>query len=250
MVARACWLFKGPRALVRHYFDQTVPSQQPIRLRNGKQIRLSHHPLDVVVLFQVFCERVYPTTRNTLVVDVGANIGLFAFYAALHGVAKVYAFEPNLQAYGCMVENINRNGFQDVVVPYHYAVTASSGEEVSIRRTSSPQNRVVRGDVDPREYETVGTISLDDFVRQERLSRVDLLKVDCEGSEYDILAGTSASTFAIIDRIVLEYHDGKADLIKEDLKRHGFTLEKERPETDMMGMLWFGRPNEPRRTAA
>jgi FkbM family methyltransferase len=185
-----------------------------------------------------------------VVVDVGANIGLFAVYAAMSGAAKVYAFEPNREAYRCMVDNIRRNDLQHVIVPYNHAVTSRSNEIVMIPRTASPQNRIVRGDADHAAYEPVKTISVNDIVSKEGLACVNLLKMDCEGSEYDILAGMSASTFSKIDRIIVEYHDGGAERIEKDLQAYGFTLEKAEPETKTMGMLWFRRRNGMRAKAS
>jgi FkbM family methyltransferase len=189
----------------------------------------------------VFCERVYPTDGATVVLDIGANIGLFSLYAAFGGAEKIYAFEPNRGAYRCMLENIRRNHLQKVIAAYNFAVTSKSNEVVTIPKAASPQNRIAYGNFNDDEYETVKTISLNDVVSKESISCVDLLKMDCEGSEYDIIAGMSESTFSKINRIILEYHEGKAGEINENFERHGFKLEKQQPQTEKMGMLWFRR---------
>jgi FkbM family methyltransferase len=238
-IARALSQFEDPLPLIHHYFNRTSPSEKRIRLRNGRELNLSHHNLDVVVLFQVFCERVYPTHSKAVVVDIGANIGLFSLYAAFCRAEKVYAFEPNREAYLCMRENIRRNNLGNVIVPYHYAVTSRSNEVVTIPKAASPQNRIAHESAGDDEHESVNTISLNDIVGIEGISRIDLLKMDCEGSEYEILASISQSTFSKIDRIIIEYHDGKAEEIDEELKRHGFKLERQAPQTERMGMLWF-----------
>jgi len=238
-IVRASLLFKNPLPLIHHFLNRTSPSKKNIQFRNGRELNLSQHRLDVVVLFQVFCERVYPTDRNTVVVDIGANIGLFSLYAAFSGAAKVYAFEPNREAYHYMLENIRRNDLGKIIVPYHYAVTSKSNDVVKIPKGASPQNRIAYEKVSNDEYESVNTICLNDIVSNNSISRVHLLKMDCEGSEYDILASISDSTFSKIDRIIVEYHDGKVGEIDEDLKQHGFKLERQAAQTEKMGMLWF-----------
>ena len=240
---RALFLFKKPFPLIQHYRYRTSPSEKRIQLRDGKQLILSNHRLDPLVLFQVFCERVYTTDWNDVIVDVGANIGLFSLYAAFNSAQKVHAFEPNREAYNVMLENIRRNNLQTIIIPHNYAVTSRSSEVVSIPKAASPQNRISYKNVgrDQDEYELVNTISLDDIVSRENMSRVDLLKMDCEGSEYEILEGMSESTFSKINRIIVEYHDGKVGELTEKLKQHGFKLEKQSQESVTMGMLWFRR---------
>jgi len=241
LVARAWPVFKRPLALAQHYLNRTLPPEKCVRLRNGGELTLSGHELDMAVVFQVFCDEVYPVDRDTVVIDIGANIGLFSLYAAFHGARKVYAFEPNREAYCCMLKNIEKNNLQGRIVPSRLAVTSRSNEVVTIPKGASPQNRIAHESVRDDEHESVTTISLNDIVRNEGISRIDLLKMDCEGCEYDILGGTDASTFAKIGRIIIEYHDGKERQIEKDLRRHGFSLDREAAENDRMGMLWFGR---------
>jgi FkbM family methyltransferase len=241
LVVRAWPVFKKPLALVHHYLHHTIPPEKCVRLRSGGELILSGHELDMAVVFQVFCDEVYPVDHDKVVVDIGANIGLFSLYAAFRGAGKVYAFEPNREAYCCVLKNIERNNLQGRIVPYHQAVTSRSNEVVTIAKAASPQNRIAHGSAPDDEHESVTTISLNDIVRNEGISRIDLLKMDCEGCEYDILDATDASTFSRIDRIIIEYHDGRELEIEQNLRRHGFKLEKAAADNDRMGMLWFGR---------
>ena len=242
LVARAWPVFQRPVALAQHYLDRTLPPEKCVRLRNGGELVLSGHELDMAVVFQVFCDEVYPVDRDTVVVDIGANIGLFSLYAAFHGAEKVYAFEPNREAYCCMLRNIERNNLQGRIIPNHLAVTSRSNELVTIPKGASPQNRIAHESAPDDEHESVTTISLNDIVRTEGMSRIDLLKMDCEGCEYEILGGTDAYTFARIGRIIIEYHDGQEREIEQNLRQHGFSLDRAVADNDRMGMLWFRRP--------
>ena len=79
----AVWLVRlfsiaeDPFALFWHYLKATSPSQ--IRLRTGHRLYCSDHPHDLITFFVIFIKRDYgKISPNSVVVDVGANIGLFS----------------------------------------------------------------------------------------------------------------------------------------------------------------------------
>ena len=242
-VLRGLCLFQNSTSLIRHYLHRSSPANKCIRFRDGRQMKLSRHPLDVVVLFQIFCERVYRRNRNSrVVIDVGAHIGSFASYMAFHGAKKVFAFEPNGEAHACLLDNIETNNLGNTIIPFRLAVTGRANETVRIPVAASPQNRILSATVEnggEQKYESVKTISLNDIVVRESLACIDLLKLDCEGSEYDIIAATDKATFANIRNVVVEYHDDRVEEIVDRLRSHGFYVVNQKPETEKMGMLWL-----------
>jgi nonribosomal peptide synthetase DhbF len=68
--------------------------------------------------------------------------------------------------------------------------------------------------------------TVDEVVKREGVERIDLLKVDVEGAEYDVLQGIGESTWPKIRQVVMEGHDidGRLDKIKSDLRTHGFNF--------------------------
>ena len=73
------------------------------------------------------------------------------------------------------------------------------------------------------------------------LDHVELLKMDCEGAEYDILLSAGAETLAKLRDIRVEYHGGRISELYEHLSRHGFRLTKWDPDDETIGRVWFGR---------
>ena len=55
----------------------------------------------------------------------------------------------------------------------------------------------------------VEAVSLAEVLRSSKLSSVDLVKLDCEGAEFDILLGSRPETVKAFQRIVMEHHDGR-----------------------------------------
>jgi FkbM family methyltransferase len=126
-----------------------------------------------------------------VVVDVGANIGIYTLYAlrGLNGLGKVFAFEPTPRTVALLRDNIQVNGFLESGVAriLPFAVAAENGEaELSIVKSNSGHNTLFGNDLAGEKVAT-RTVSLDEALRDE--VRVDIVKIDAEGAEPFILKG-------------------------------------------------------------
>jgi FkbM family methyltransferase len=137
-----------------------------------------------------------------IVLDVGANVGLFTLRQAFRG-AHVYAFEPNPDAFRRLRTNVEMNQPIGRVELFRQALGGSSGRAILACSDATVETRIVPdadGDVD--------IVTLDQVVAELRLSAVSLLKLDVEGAEVDILrAGVRA--LGITRRVVMEYHSSE-----------------------------------------
>jgi hypothetical protein len=79
---------------------------------------------------------------------------------------------------------------------------------------------------------------------------VSLLKIDCEGAEYDIVKSSPPDAWQRVKRIVVEYHPAppeKVEALRARLTELGFSVIKERLRGDGEGTLWLARSgNQPR----
>lgn len=193
----------------------------------------------------VFHARLYdvplaPVSPGDLVIDVGANHGFAACYFAHRG-AEVIAFEPSPRVFPLLEENVARNHLTSRVRPIRAAVAAADGT-TSLRETDclgggmstiEPEFARASGAAYGSAVE-VETRSLTGLLRELAPRRVRLLKLDCEGSEFAILATLSPEDRRQIDSIALEYHPPAyplASLVDLLLGWEGFHLAKV-PETD------------------
>lgn len=124
---------------------------------------------------------------DDVVLDCGANIGLFSARAASLG-CKVYAFEPlpDIRKYLNMVKNEYRNNVS--VVPMAAGERQESCEMLWCKDNPGSSNIV---GFETRNTETidVDVISIDEFVNEHKLERVDFIKADIEGAERLMLSG-------------------------------------------------------------
>ncbi len=133
------------------------------------------------------------------VVDVGANAGLFTLMAAklVGAEGAVHAFEPSPRDRNRLLGNISANGLSNVQV---HAAGLGRGRGKAVLTVSGadhPGHNTIGGfayAADVRAYSVeVDITSLDDFANAEKLTRLDLLKIDVEGSETAVLQGAQES---------------------------------------------------------
>ena len=233
---KAFFVFNQPIAVLASYFSKkNVP--KIVALRNGLTIELSDDTDDISTVFIVFVKRDYGKLNADVVLDVGANIGLFSLYCAAEGVGKVYSFEPSKDSYEILVRNIARNGFEDIVVPCKKAVTSVGGATVKFNAQSSVLNKI--GEVTDNNYDLVETVSLSDIIAEFRLEIIDLIKMDIEGGEYDVAYNLDLSTAEKIREFRMEYHEGNSDSLTVHFENLGFRKTLLTRESDMVGNIFF-----------
>jgi len=185
---------------------------------------------------------------DCVVVDAGANIGLFALrIARAHPGARVVAVEPVPGTCALLRRNLADAGFGGVEV-----VQAALGEHPG-RTTLTvyrhlPANSTARPDQKPAQWTaSMRALEADPRVADELLSTdrvevdvvrlsavlppdaatIDLLKVDVEGGELDVLRGVDDADWPRIAHVVAEVHDvdGRLDAVVGLLRERGFTCD-------------------------
>jgi FkbM family methyltransferase len=128
------------------------------------------------------------------VIDVGANVGVYTFSAALQVEAqgKVIAIEPFSGCVNCLEETCRINQLPQVKVCRGAASDKFGTVRLSLN-AASELNEIVDTDtsenMQPGTFEEVSCFTLDSLIVQENLSQVDFLKIDAEGHELKVLEG-------------------------------------------------------------
>ncbi len=179
-----------------------------LELRNGRRYRVRSGTTDLAVVTEAAILNPYlgpgylQLPEDAVVVDVGANIGDFTVQAASlcpHG--HVYAVEPLAGNVEMIALNSALNRISNVEI-VQVALGASEGE-VEIDVAGSHSSTYYRS----REAVTqkVRLTTLASFIKENEIDRVDLLKLDCEGAEWDILP-CSDQILPRIRQICMELH--------------------------------------------
>lgn len=158
-----------------------------------------------------------------LVIDGGAHVGLFALRVASHA-REVVALEPHPANYALLEFNVLQNSATNVR-PMRRALWGSVGRLQVYDREQSGGASLFEGESGGHEVEA---ITLDELVA--RYGPADLLKLDIEGSEFEVLRGTSDDTLRSIRCVVAELHlsgngqDPRAQAIVRRLRSLGFRV--------------------------
>jgi FkbM family methyltransferase len=198
-------------------------------LRNGLKFKIRPKSGDNFIIREVFGNKIYhqcidKLTEDSIVIDIGGHIGTFSVLVAKqnNGVI-VYSYEPFEENFQLLRENVVLNGMEQRVRMFNCAVGGVKGERIVFSTLSSGASSL---------YEQKGrkilikVLSLKDIFADHTIPRCDLLKVDCEGAEYEILYSTPKEIFAKIRLIAMEFHEqygtGKGKELKQFLERQGF----------------------------
>lgn len=161
-----------------------------------------------------------------LVIDIGANIGLWTKWILTKNPQRVISVEPNKKAFNILSNLYEDN---DRVETINKAVDVESGNQIEL--FYSDENTLIsavqkHSDLD-KSY-LVPTISVKDIIKGKQ---IDLFKMDIEGLEFDIF-DKMEDEFSYINKILVEVHpfyydDGneRIEKIKNKIISFGYTIE-------------------------
>jgi FkbM family methyltransferase len=182
-------------------------------------------------IYEIFVTKIYDkyfsVNNGDVVMDIGGNIGLFSYDAICKGASKVYCFEPSSKNYN-VINNIFK--FDNLVVE-ESAVSSKDGYVDFYDCESNSIGSSMYDELEGSKKITCKSVNLNSYILNNNIEKIDYLKVDCEGAEYEIIESLDEDYLTNnIKKICLEYHlnkDGKINSIINKLKKCGFTINFE-----------------------
>jgi FkbM family methyltransferase len=208
------------------------------RLRKGPRFRVRRYTSDGSCVVDVTRENEYfkhfGIMPGDVVVDIGANIGSFSVYAAwLQPTARVLAVEPLQANFDLLKRNSEINGLGNLEA-IRCGVMGKAGEITIYHGQDDAEGSssvVKSGIVDESKAEKVPCISFAELL--DKVPRVDFLKIDCEGAEFDFIPDAPSDVLRKVRKIAMEWHDVRPDLTHKDLVRklesEGFRVQVDPP---------------------
>jgi FkbM family methyltransferase len=159
-------------------------------------------------IYEVFNDEIYESDfKDKEVVDIGANVGDSAIWFALNGAKKVVAIEPLVDAYNEAKYNIQLNGLQDKIFLINAAISYDKPKvlvpnEIDIYESAhfNLKKNCNEKQINMTEVET---LKLSDILKL--CSEPWLLKMDCEGCEYDVIRN-DLQGLSKFKYVIFEFH--------------------------------------------
>ena len=243
-IPRVCALFKNwPLFLFNYIFRRIQPAEY--KFRDGTRLLDGTGTLAGTIAV-VFVRQEYgQIDKYQTILDIGANMGSFMLYAARsNSGAKIYCYEPVLQNFSLLTKNIKINSLMSRVFAFQYAVAANNGP-MDILLSASPLHSFYSINRDC-EHEKVECTTLKKIIELHGLEKIDLLKMNCEGAEYEILENCLPDEFERIYNIRLEYHNLGAtkrngDFLARFLTKQGYSIQRFTRYKNESGFIWASR---------
>jgi FkbM family methyltransferase len=140
---------------------------------------------------QVLIERIYErelcVNKGEIVVDIGANVGAFSYSILKRKPKKIYCLEPSKKLHEALKLNLDKSNVKII------------GKGISNNFTFEKD---AYGNGSDSEF-----ITFKQFIEDNKIKKIDFLKVDCEGGEYDIFTKENVDWITKnVSKIVCEFH--------------------------------------------
>lgn len=208
------------------------------RICRSAQLKLSYNlnSSSLSTLKDVFEHREYsdyfPFYEKVTVVDVGAHYGFFSIFASRNTNPKsvVYAIEPSHRNFQVLKQNLLSTSVSNVI-PVKAAIGKDKRNGVLYEGVSVNNSLISNYPLlgERRAESKVQITDLSSMMNEYQIEEIDFLKMDCEGSEYEIIYHTPRAVFERIKVLSLEFHDlkdeaftGKRLILK--LQEYGFDI--------------------------
>ena len=168
----------------------------------------------LLVLYEVIAKDQYQikklVRKDDIVIDAGANMGAFTILASNYTGNKIVSFEPTKSTFNALKKNIKNFGLKNVILVNKGLGDKIKSSKLLVNKFSYGGNTIIDSEKKftiENPEEDIKIITLDSFVNESGIKKIDVIKVDVEGYELKLLKGARETIKRFKPRIVISaYH--------------------------------------------
>jgi len=204
----------------KHYLVRCPGGKIYLNLRENKSERekfIGYYEYQKTNLFK---KMVKP---GMTILDIGTNKGYFSLLSAkkMDDDGQVLSFEPHPKNCYWIKKSISVNGYKSIKL-FQVALSNKNGEMRLFVGAKSGHHSLVRN----QELGSIAisTRKLDDILAEQKISKVDLIKIDVEGAEIQVLEGANKLLAQQSPKLLIDIHDIDRKKLFRILEKFGFKI--------------------------
>jgi len=252
------FLFDGFASLkdLYEHGDFTFSVNRDHVIASGKDLVFSVSTAEeLFILREIFLGKHYnfDAGKAVVVVDIGMNVGMASLYfASRKDVVNIYSYEPFVPTYKQGLHNLDRNRLiSNKINPYNYGLSDAESElqveynfankgQVGIFGTKLINSRI--DEVSTQKIHLKPVMHELQKIVDENPGQDIVLKIDCEGAEYDIFKALHASGIPEqVKLVMMEWHKGDPQWLVSVLANNGFRSVNTSSYAQQVGMIYSCR---------
>jgi len=244
LTLKARKVFTNWRTLIGLYFKTIKKENIILETRNNIKIKIRTNSTDIMQVATIWLAEDYnipefDIKKNDIIIDIGSHIGLFCLYASQYCKnGKIFCYEPVKENFYILIDNLELNKIKNII-PFNSAVSNQTNKtKIFLNSDDSAHSIFDSG----KNSIDVNSTTIKSIFDENKIKNCNLLKLDCEGAEYQIIDSIPSEYFFRIDKIIIEYHVAtkNPESYKRLLKKLTDNSFKTRIEkiSDDMGMIY------------
>jgi FkbM family methyltransferase len=132
--------------------------------------------------------------KSNTIFDVGANIGetTLNFAKIIGETGTVHSFEPDPINHTFIERNINLNNFKNILLfPLGFGDVEGTFKIHTFNERNKGMNRIIIDTDNTKSYREIKITTIDSYVKDKNIQKIDLIKIDVEGFEFNVLRGAT-----------------------------------------------------------
>lgn len=218
-------------ALILKFFPGIYDHPIRLKLRAGGVFSV----LDFMSLYiynEIFIDKSYDYPdlgiNDPLIIDIGANTGLFTLrMKELYPKATLLCYEPFTSNFEQLSENIKLSRLEDVKLINKGVGGSSRLEKLYINKNNLGGHSLFELEARSNEFVTIDIQAIAELIKGLSNRRIHLIKMDCEGAEYEIIKALDVDLVSEVEIILFESTESVYDLseLLDHLRSIGFSIE-------------------------